>query len=354
MTLIPFAFPKRWPRWLPELASTAAPQRDSPVTRPSTDTQRPQLRGRHDRLAATLAAHADYRVLRRLEPRSLYEDPQGLPTHTALYVDVETTGLDQANDHIIQLAVVQFTFTSDGRVCAVAPSEAWYEDPGVPICPAITLLTGISDENVAGHRIDEDRIGALLQNAALIVAHNAAFDRPFLEKRFPRFAGLPWACSMGDIPWLAEGLPTTKLEWLAERHCAVFYDAHRADADCRVGVHLVASTLPSGRRAMDALLTSVRNKTVRLWATGAPFSVRGSLKARGYRWNGGEDGNPKAWYRDVRDDDLPNEAEWLREAVYRGGAVDAKWQRFGARTRYSTRLTGIALRSLAESHAGER
>jgi hypothetical protein len=31
----------------------------------------------------------------------------------------------------------------------------WFEDPGVPIPPAISALTGISDADVAGQRIDE-------------------------------------------------------------------------------------------------------------------------------------------------------------------------------------------------------
>lgn len=304
-------------------------------------------------LIAALIATGAFRVLRRLEPRSRYEEPGDAPTHTALYVDVETTGLDPAKDRIIQLAVVPFVFTADGRVCTVGPSEAWYEDPGVPLDPAITRLTGIRDGDVAGQRIDDARVEALLQDAALVIAHNARFDRPFLELRLAGFAEKPWACSMADVPWQEEGLPTTKLEWLAERHAGVFYDAHRADVDCRVGVHLLASELPSGRRAMEVLLGAVRAKTVRVWAVESPFATKDLLKARGYRWSGGEDGQPKAWYRDVGEGALDEEAEWLRAHIYRRGTCPALVQRIGARTRYSHRVGALPRRALVGDRAPE-
>lgn len=302
-------------------------------------------------LIAALTATGAFRVLRRLEPRSTYEDPGGAATYTALYVDVETTGLDHAKDRIIQLAVVPFAFTSDGRVCTVGASEAWFEDPGVPLDPAITRLTGIRDADVAGQRIDDVRVEELLRDAALVIAHNARFDRPFLERRLTGFADKPWACSMADVPWQEEGLPTTKLEWLAERHCAVFYDAHRADVDCRVGVHLLASTLPSGRRAMEVLLGAVRTKTVRVWAVESPFATKDLLKGRGYRWSGGEDGQPKAWYRDVGEGAVGEEAEWLRMHIYRKGTCPAVAQRIGARTRYSHRVTALPMRALGDLEA---
>jgi DNA polymerase-3 subunit epsilon len=341
MTVVfPFVSPQRLARWradrdFPAVARCAACVAQPAVIAPALQSDH------HDSLAAALASSNDFRVLRRLEPRSRYDDPRGAPTHSALYVDVETTGLDHANDRIIQLAVVPFTFTSDGRVCEVAPSESWYEDPGVPIDPAITRLTGIRDADVVGQRIDDARVAALLQGAALVIAHNARFDRPFLEGRLAGFMEKPWACSMADVPWLDEGLPTSKLEWLAERHCSVFYDAHRADIDCRVGVHLLASALPSGRRAMEALLGAVRAKTVRVWALESAFATKELLKERGYRWSNGEDESPKAWYRDVSEDALRGEVEWLKGHVYKRGDCPAVWQRIGARTRYSNRVAAL-------------
>jgi len=352
MTFVPFVSPERIARWRTDRVFPVGPRCVACLTRPAVIATALQ-RDHHDALAAALASSSDFRVLRRLEPRSQYEDPQGARTHSALYVDVETTGLDHAADRIIQLAITAFSFTADGRVCAVRPSETWFEDPGVPISDEITRLTGIRQADVNGQRIDDARVSVLLTEVDLVIAHNAAFDRPFLERRVQEFAEKPWGCSMADVPWLAEGLPTTKLEWLAERNTRVFYEAHRADADTLAGVHLLASELPSGARAMQVLLDGVRRKTVRVWALGASFATKDCLKTRGYRWSGGEDGVPKAWWRDVREEDLAAEHEWLTTSVYRGHVCRAQIQRFGPKVRYSARIGSVRMHPILAVSAPE-
>lgn len=291
-------------------------------------------------MVEALVATGRFRVLRKLEPRTNYFAAGGDPVFTALYVDVETTGLDYMRDGIIQLAVLPFTFTSDGRICSVAPCESWYEDPGVPVSAEITALTGIRQEDVSGQQIDEARVLELLQTSALVLAHHAAFDRPFLERRLPAFAAQPWGCSMADVPW---SLTSTRLEFLAERQAGVFYEAHRADVDCRAGVHVLTTALSSGETAMSAMLAAVRAKTARVWALGSAFKTRTVLKARGYRWSGGEDGQPRSWYRDLRESELEAEREWLASHIYGKATHAARVQRFGTRTRYSRRLTSVAL-----------
>lgn len=55
------------------------------------------------------------------------------------------------------------------------------QKPTVPIPPEITRLTEISDEMVAGQMIDVGLLGALIDPADVVIAHNARFDRPFCE-----------------------------------------------------------------------------------------------------------------------------------------------------------------------------
>jgi DNA polymerase-3 subunit epsilon len=43
-------------------------------------------------------------------------------------------------------------------------------------------LTGITDEMVEGHEIDMSALDALGDPADLVIADNAAFDRPFLRE----------------------------------------------------------------------------------------------------------------------------------------------------------------------------
>jgi DNA polymerase-3 subunit epsilon len=296
------------------------------------------------RLIDALTASGRYQVIERLEPRPHYHRPDGTPTKRALFVDVETTGLGD-DDRIIQLAAVPFDFARDGRIFGVGECRSWLEDPGIPIPEEITRLTGIAPADVAGRRIPDDTVRALLDETQLVIAHNARFDRPHLERRFPGFADKHWACSCDDVPWRAEGLESTKLGWLAYRMCRMFYEAHRADADCLMGIHLLASTLPSGKPALAALLECARAKTARVWAVGSAIETKDVLRRRGYRWNGEpEDGRPKAWWRDVPEAALEAESQWLAAHVYRG-TPRHQVQLLDGRLRYSTRRPAGAPRA---------
>jgi DNA polymerase-3 subunit epsilon len=256
----------------------------------------------------------------------------------AVALDVETTGLDPRADAIIQLAVVAFEYSAEtGRIFAVSEPLTSFEDPGRPIPADVVKLTGISDADVAGTRIDDRAVETLVRSGSLVLAHNAAFDRPFLERRLAVFTELAWGCSVADVPWRALGYASSSLECLLMEHCGVFYDAHRADSDALAMVHLLATPLDSGDLPLKLLLQSARKRTLRLWAVGAPFDAKDALKARRYRWNPGDDKRPKAWYRDVREDDLAAEERWLSETVYGGASGKWKVEVIDARTRYSDR-----------------
>lgn len=296
------------------------------------------------RITQAITASGRYQLVERFERRRHYHRPDGTSTKTALYVDVETTGTDPACHKIIQLACAPFSFDPfTGRIFEVGECEVWFEDPGEPIPPEITELTGITDQDVAGQRIDEARACELLTEAVLVIAHNASFDRRFLERRLPLCEAKHWGCSRNDVPWDREGLGGTKLAWLAYRQCRMFYEEHRADSDCLVGIHLLATTLPkSGGIAMNALLQSARRKTVRVWAIGSDKSTRHVLKARGYRWSDGSEGRPFAWWRDVDEANTQAELAWLETEVYVVKPGAPATRSYDAKVRYSDRVDEAA------------
>lgn len=289
-------------------------------------------------ITRAMTASGRYRIVERFDRRPRYHADDGAPKRLALFVDVETTGLDPATDRIIQLALVPFEFGADGRIYGVDDCVTFLEDPGIPIPPEVTELTGIGPDDVAGRRIEDERVNGLLEGADLVIAHNAAFDRRFLERRLPAFRLHAWACSLADVPWTREGFQSAKLEWLAYKMCGMFYEAHRADSDCYMAVHLLAQTLPSGRRVMEYLLEAASRPTVRVWATGAPFESKELLKRRRYSWSDGADGRPKAWWRDLREEEVDAEAAWLASAVYGARKAAYTLDRFDARSRYSDRI----------------
>lgn len=290
-----------------------------------------------DEMRTALEATGRFKVLERLSKPPTFS-PDTLPpaaTSTGLYLDVETTGLRSSEDKIIQLGLVAFRYDAAGNVHDVVAELDEFEDPGRPIPEEITELTGITDDDVRGMRIDDARVLSLLADADLVVAHNAAFDRPFVEKRFPAFSDVAWACSIEDVNWRSEGFGSSKLEWLAFQH-GFFYDSHRASSDCLAGVRLLAADMPrSQRTAMSKLLESAARADVRLWAVGSPFETKDALRRRGYRWQS----SAKVWWRDLRADQHRAELEWLTKNVYGGRDRELPFVTFDSRSRYSGRVS---------------
>lgn len=288
-----------------------------------------------ERFAAALEASGDYKVLRRFQPRALFSEPGEEELRTALFVDVETTGVDAATDRIIEFAGVLFTYgATTGRIHAVGERYAALEDPGRPISAEIQQLTGITDAMVAGQRIDDDRVHALAMSAQLVIAHNASFDRPFTSRRFPVFAERPWACSIKDVHWERLGLSSAKLEFLLMRHAGAFFHGHRAEDDCLAAIEVLAKPTPEGVIPFQRLLESSRLPSYRVRAVKSHYDQKDLLKARGYRWDAGAVGREKAWWKEVRGADADAEFQWLREHIY-GGREGWELQKFTALNRYT-------------------
>lgn len=265
-------------------------------------------------------AHPDYRVLEKFQPRITYHGDQELPEklYMGVYVDTETTGVDTRKDNIIELAIVKFTFDADGRIYFIEVSRSFLNDPGVPLDDKIRSITGITDDDVKGQVIDAREVDELLQDVHLVLAHNAAFDRKICERYFPRFKELPWACTQQDVPWRKEfGSPGLALEVIALFVGNIFYEAHRALIDCQIGVHMLTAQDRDGNPAMLYAINAASEDSLRVWACNSPYHTKDLLKDRGYHWNDGRDGRPKAWHKNMGQDReaLGAELEWLRTRV---------------------------------------
>lgn len=290
----------------------------------------------HESMARALEATGNYRVLRRLTPRPAISAPTTAGARLALYVDVETTGLDARQDEIIELAMVPFWYGSDGEVLGSGEPFQAFNEPSRPISPQIQALTGITNEMVSGHRIDLSAVIAMASQAVLVVAHNAAFDRRFLERLAEVFTTKAWACSMSQVDWSADGHEGVKLGYLAEGR-GFFYDRHRAVNDCFAAIELLALPLRHGGGfAMAELLKRARAPTWRIWAEHSPFDLKARLKARGYRWNAEAVATPRAWYVDVDQGDLESELAFLKSEIYQR-EIDLLVRRIDAHDRFSDR-----------------
>lgn len=284
-----------------------------------------------------MEATGDFRVLRKLQPRSVFTPHDGSDTKTALLLDVETTGLE-ASDEVIELAMVPFTYGADGQIFEVLPAYQAFNEPAKPITAEITKLTGITSEMVAGQRFDLAQIESIVHGASLVIAHNAAFDRPHAERVSSLFSKRPWACSMSQIDWADEGFEGAKLCYLA-MGAGFFYDRHRAVNDCHAAIELLSRRLPvSGQLGLAALLDRARQPSLRVMATGSPFEAKDLLKARGYRWKP----DAKTWWSELSVADGEAELEWLRAEVYRHPGREIPIKKITAMDRFSERAGRIA------------
>ncbi len=293
----------------------------------------------HDRLEAmakTLEASGRYRVLRKLDaPRFVTAAPVG-QVRQGIILDLETTGLDAKVDEIIEIGMVPFTYDVGGQIVSVGAPFSRLRQPSKPIPPEITMVTGITNAMVEGDVIDPTEIETFIANAALIIAHNAGFDRRFAERFCPAFANKAWACSYTQIDWKAAGHESGKLAFLAAA-CGFFYDGHRAHHDCLATLEILASPLlGTDGSGFQALLASARKTTVRIWAENSPFDLKDALKARGYRWNSDPGPSPKAWWIDVDEADKDGELSFLQSEIYRG-EVHLPTRRITAFERFSDR-----------------
>lgn len=141
-------------------------------------------------------------------------------------VDVETTGNDASRDRLIEIAAA----IMDGP--DVVDTFSTFVDPHAPIPAEITRLTGITDDMVAGAPDAETAVARLAAFVGTrdVIAHNAAFDRAFIERVGGR--GVLPGTWLDSLVFVRIALPRVRSHRLADL-AAVFAadvegEAHRA------------------------------------------------------------------------------------------------------------------------------
>ena len=273
-------------------------------------------------MAQALEADEDYRVLRRFTSKVIYQEDSAVPRErlgTGIILDTETTGKDPSVDQIVELCMVRFTFDREtGTPCEIKTVLSALEDPGRPMDPAASRVSGITDEMVRGKRIDDALVFECARDSEVVIAHSSSFDREVAERRFKVFESLPWGCSYSQVDWESEGITGRKLDYLAFK-LGFFYDAHRAENDCLALLEILSRPLPvSGTTGLKQILSTYGQQELRLWATGAAYEYKGVLAARKYRWADGTQKQEKAWHLTLPEERLSEELAWLKANVYRG------------------------------------
>ncbi|WP_229807762.1 3'-5' exonuclease [Asticcacaulis endophyticus] len=263
-----------------------------------------------------------YRILTKLPQRVVVTERRpGFP-RIGVIVDTETTGLSFRTHEVIEFGGVAFSFTDEGEMGDVLEVYGGLQEPTTPISDEITQLTGITNDMVIGQSLDIWAIERLIRSADLVIAHNAAFDRPFCELISPVFGDVPWACSNAEIGWSARGFEGSKLGYLVGQS-GFFHEGHRAVDDCFALLEvLMAPVTDEGASAFTELYQASLQSRAKIWALYSPFETKDILKARGYRWSDGTDGQPKSWWMEVAETDLDAELMFLRSDIYQRADIE--------------------------------
>lgn len=246
-----------------------------------------------------------FRVLRSIETPGIQPGALRPGERLAIVLDTETTGLDVSDDEIVEIAMVVFAYDENDRFTRVVNVFEGMREPENPMSEDAANITGITTEMLIGKKIDVARLEEIVGRASLIIAHNAAFDRPMCEKLSSVFKDKAWACSATEVPWRRLGYEGAKLGYLVYQS-GLFHEGHRALEDCYALLNVLSvPQKETEKSALQLLLASAREARV-IIEVSSPFELRGFFKSHGYRWKS----HPaRRWYKDVSEANLDAEMQ---------------------------------------------
>lgn len=167
----------------------------------------------------------------------------------ALVLDTETTGLDVAQDRVIEIGAVPI----DGGKVQEGKSFARLVDPGVPIPPTATGVHGIKDEDVTGQPPFPEVVADFTEfaksaGARPVVGYSIGFDIGVLKAEHDRHE-MTWRPPRTlDVAHLVRlvnpDLPGQSLELVASWLGIPVTDRHRALGDAVVTAKVFIALIP--------------------------------------------------------------------------------------------------------------
>lgn len=273
---------------------------------------------------------ADYKILKRMPlseleagQSALLKDVNSISSgiKRIITLDFEATSLDPHQAEPIEIGMTELLFEKNHGIFAVNGIFSELNDPGIALEPIITEVTGLTNDDLAGHQFDHEKIARFITCDGkdlnpVIIAHNAAYDKTIFERRFPELAGLPWVCSVNDCDWSRQTSGSRGQENLL-RELGYFYDAHRASTDTLA----LSWLLHKSPDRLNELLNASTLPMYRVNAVNFPFDGKDALKAQKsprYSW----DALNKVWWCSVRGNEkVEQQVELLKVLAYEFNGV---------------------------------
>jgi DNA polymerase III subunit epsilon len=219
----------------------------------------------------------------------------------ALILDTETTGFSHSTDQIVEVAFILYDLKYAAPISAFS-SLLYGKSNAAEHVNAIDpeLLEEAMSFKFIGHVFTE-----LIDMCDVLVAHNAQFDRGFLEA--DKLLGIgkvdkPWVCTQRQIQWPKQSDKKT-LYSIALAHGVPLISAHRAMTDCDILARLFTRVHELGVDLQKLFDNAVKPKII-VQAL-VSYDDRKLADKAGFNWEGKADG----WRKEMDSQELEEAAE---------------------------------------------
>lgn len=271
-----------------------------------------------------LSENKNYEILTKIDSNitSYNELKDNRKLFKIAVLDTETTGLNIDELELIDLGYQIITVDANGNIFDVKKSRSFLQEPKdeKSISDEITAITGITYEETKNKSIPWDTVKKDFRDVQLIIAHNASFDRPVMEKYCDIFKELKWGCSLKQIKWEKDLNYYDKkdLNSLNRNLKKNFFDGHRALNDVKATINIL-NFRHEGTTILKYLFENSKKEKFYINAKNSSFNQKDVLKENDYKWIVQD--NIKSWMKEVTEEEILEELKWLKETLNINGEL---------------------------------
>ena len=191
---------------------------------------------------------------------------------------VVTTSLNHTTGDLLRINLKLCHVNKDGKFSKYRKTVSFFEDPKRTLSNEESQFLDFSIEDKAESSIDWGLISGLFQKADLVIAHNAGFVKPWVEK-YTGETNTLWGCSMDQVDWSDAGFPSRGLSVLSV-FSGFFYDFRNSSTMLDALVQVLDLN-----NMTKSLIIKAKSPDLQVFAANAPRELNHLLKERRYRWN---------------------------------------------------------------------